>query len=98
MIIIFFWDLNSRLNLNYFNELIKNLINKDSKTLNGDYKDILIYDQFKQYQKESSLILKIEESTKKFSDTYIYNIGISENDTNKKRLSSWSGRIIYKKL
>jgi hypothetical protein len=94
----FFGDLNSRTSLNFSDELIQNLINKDSKTLNGDFKDILIYDQFKQYQKESSLILQMDEAPIKFSPTYKYNIGTSEYDTNKKRVPSWTDRIMFKKF
>ena len=94
----FFGDLNSRTSLNFSDELIQNLINNDSKTLNGDFKDILIYDQFKQYQKESSLILQMDEAPIKFSPTYKYTIGTSEYDINKKRTPSWTDRILFKKF
>ena len=94
----FFGDLNSRINLDFSDQLIENLIKNDSKTLNGDFKDLLVYDQFKQYQKESSLILQMDEAPIKFSPTYKYNIGTSEYDVNKKRIPSWTDRILFKKF
>ena len=94
----FFGDLNSRTSLDYNDQLIQNLINNHSKTLNGDFKDLLIYDQFKQYQKESSLILQMDEAPIKFSPTYKYTIGSSEYDNNKKRIPSWTDRIMFKKF
>ena len=94
----FFGDLNSRTSLDITDPLIDNLINNHSKTLNGDFKDILIHDQFKQYQKESSLILQMDEAPIKFSPTYKYTIGSSEYDANKKRIPSWTDRILFKKF
>ncbi len=94
----FFGDLNSRTSLEYSNQIVDNLIKNHSKTLNGDFKDILVYDQFKQYQKESSLILQMDEAPIKFSPTYKYNIGSIEYDINKKRIPSWTDRILFKKF
>ena len=94
----FFGDINSRTNLEFSDPLIQNLINNDSRTLNGDFKSILSHDQFKQYQKESSLILQMDEAPIKFSPTYKYNIGTSEYDVNKKRTPSWTDRIMFKKF
>ena len=94
----FFGDLNSRTSLEYSNPIVDNLIKNHSKTLNGDFKDILVYDQFKQYQKESSLILQMDEAPIKFSPTYKYNIGSIEYDINKKRIPSWTDRILFKKF
>ena len=94
----FFGDLNSRTSLEYSNPIVDNLIKNHSKTLNGDFKDILVYDQFKQYQKESSLILQMDEAPIKFSPTYKYNIGSIEYDINKKRIPSWTDRIMFKKF
>ena len=94
----FFGDLNSRLNLDYTNPLIEDILNNHSKTLKGDFTNILIHDQFKQYQKESSLILQMDEAPIKFSPTYKYNIGSNEYDKNKKRIPSWTDRILFKKF
>jgi len=94
----FFGDLNSRTSLDITDSLIDNLVNNHSKTLNGDFNDILIHDQFKQYQKESSLILQMDEAPIKFSPTYKYTIGSSEYDANKKRIPSWTDRILFKKF
>ena len=94
----FFGDLNSRTSLDSSDPLIENLVKNDSKTLNGDFKDLLTYDQFKQYQKESSLILQMDEAPIKFSPTYKYNIGSSEYDVSKKRTPSWTDRIMFKKF
>ena len=94
----FFGDINSRTNLDLSDSHIDNLIKNHSKTLNGDFKDILIHDQFKQYQKESSLILQMDEAPIKFSPTYKYTIGSSEYDANKKRIPSWTDRILFKKF
>jgi phosphatidylinositol-bisphosphatase len=94
----FFGDLNSRINLDYSNPLIEDILNNHSKTLNGDFNNILIHDQFKQYQKESSLILQMDEAPIKFSPTYKYVIGSNEYDKNKKRIPSWTDRILFKKF
>ncbi len=94
----FFGDLNSRTSLDITDSRIDNLVNNHSKTLNGDFNDILIHDQFKQYQKESSLILQMDEAPIKFSPTYKYTIGSSEYDANKKRIPSWTDRILFKKF
>lgn len=94
----FFGDINSRTSLEYSNPIVDNLIKNHSKTLNGDFKDILVNDQFKQYQKESSLILQMDEAPIKFSPTYKYTIGSNEYDTNKKRIPSWTDRIMFKKF
>ena len=94
----FFGDLNSRTSLDITDSRIVNLVNNHSKTLNGDFNDILIHDQFKQYQKESSLILQMDEAPIKFSPTYKYTIGSSEYDANKKRIPSWTDRILFKKF
>ena len=94
----FFGDLNSRINLDYSSPLIEDILNNHSKTLNGDFNNLLIYDQFKQYQKESSLILQMDEAPIKFSPTYKYVIGSNEYDKNKKRIPSWTDRILFKKF
>ena len=94
----YFGDVNSRLNLTMSDKIIQDLIKNHSKTLNGDFNDILIHDQFKQYQKESSLILQMDEAPIKFSPTYKYTIGSSEYDANKKRIPSWTDRIMFKKF
>jgi hypothetical protein len=94
----FFGDLNSRTSLDITDSRIVNLVNNHSKTLNGDFNDILIHDQFKQYQKESSLILQMDEAPIKFSPTYKYTIGSSEYEANKKRIPSWTDRILFKKF
>ena len=94
----FFGDINSRTSIDSSDPLIENLLKNDSKTLNGDFKDLLAYDQFKQYQKESSLILQMDEAPIKFSPTYKYNIGSSEYDFSKKRTPSWTDRIMFKKF
>ena len=94
----FFGDLNSRINLDYSNNLIEDIFNNHPKTLNGDFNKFLIYDQIKQYQKESSLILQMDEAPIKFSPTYKYVIGSNEYDKNKKRIPSWTDRILFKKF
>ena len=94
----FFGDLNSRINLDYSNDLIEDIFNNHPKTLNGDFNKFLIYDQIKQYQKESSLILQMDEAPIKFSPTYKYVIGSNEYDKNKKRIPSWTDRILFKKF
>ena len=94
----FFGDLNSRISLDYSNYLIEDILKNHSKTLNGDFNNILIYDQIKQYQKESSLILQMDEAPIKFSPTYKYVIGSNEYDKNKKRIPSWTDRIMFKKF
>ena len=94
----FFGDLNSRISLDYSNELIDDILKNHSKTLNGDFNNILIHDQIKKYQKESSLILQMDEAPIKFSPTYKYIIGSNEYDKNKKRIPSWTDRILFKKF
>ena len=94
----FFGDLNSRINLDYSNNLIEDIFNNHPKTLNGDFNKFLIYDQIKQYQKESSLILQMDEAPIKFSPTYKYVIGSNEYDKIKKRIPSWTDRILFKKF
>ena len=94
----FFGDLNSRISLDYSNELIDDILKNKSKTLNGDFNNILIHDQIKKYQKESSLILQMDEAPIKFSPTYKYIIGSNEYDKNKKRIPSWTDRILFKKF
>ena len=94
----FFGDLNSRISLDYSNELIDDILKNHSKTLNGDFNNILINDQIKKYQKESSLILQMDEAPIKFSPTYKYIIGSNEYDKNKKRIPSWTDRILFKKF
>ena len=94
----FFGDLNSRINLDYSNALIEDIFNNHSKTLNDNFNKVLIYDQIKQYQKESSLILQMDEASIKFSPTYKYIIGANEYDKNKKRIPSWTDRILFKKF
>ena len=94
----FFGDLNSRISLDYSNELIHDILKNHSKTLNGDFNNILIHDQIKKYQKESSLILQMDEAPIKFSPTYKYIIGSNEYDKNKKRIPSWTDRILFKKF
>jgi phosphatidylinositol-bisphosphatase len=94
----FFGDLNSRISLDYSNELIDDILKNHSKTLNGDFNNIIIHDQIKKYQKESSLILQMDEAPIKFSPTYKYIIGSNEYDKNKKRIPSWTDRILFKKF
>ena len=94
----FFGDLNSRISLDYSNELIDDILKNKSKILNGDFNNILIHDQIKKYQKESSLILQMDEAPIKFSPTYKYIIGSNEYDKNKKRIPSWTDRILFKKF
>ena len=94
----FFGDLNSRVNLDYSNPLLEDIFNNHPKTVNGDFNKILIYDQIKQYQKESSLILQMDEAPIKFSPTYKYVIGSNEYDRIKKRIPSWTDRILFKKF
>ena len=94
----FFGDLNSRINLDYSHILIQDIINNHPKTLNQDFNDILKFDQIKLYQKESSLILQMDEAPIKFSPTYKYTIGSNEYDKNKKRIPSWTDRILFKKF
>ena len=94
----FFGDLNSRVNLDYSNPLLEDIFNNHPKTVNGDFNKILIYDQIKQYQKESSLILQMDEAPIKFSPTYKYVIGSNEYDRMKKRIPSWTDRILFKKF
>ena len=94
----FFGDINSRVSLDISDPKIIDLISNHSKILNGDFRDLLIYDQFKQYQKESSLILQMDEAPIKFSPTYKYTIGSSEYDLNKGRTPSWTDRILFKKF
>ena len=94
----FFGDLNSRISLEFSNPLIEDIIKNHSKTINGNFENILIYDQFKQYQKENTLILQMDEASIKFSPTYKYNLGTSEYDTGKKRIPSWTDRILFKKF
>ena len=94
----FFGDLNSRINLDYSNALIDDILKNHSKTLNWEFNNILIYDQIKQYQKESSLILQMDEAPIKFSPTYKYIIGSNDYDKNKKRIPSWTDRILFKKF
>ena len=94
----FFGDINSRTSVEYSDPIVEDLIANHAKTINGDFKDVLIYDQFKQYQKESSLILQMDEAPIKFSPTYKYVIGSNEYDRNKKRIPSWTDRIMFKKF
>ena len=94
----FFGDLNSRINLDYSHILIQDIINNHPKALNQDFNDILKFDQIKLYQKESSLILQMDEAPIKFSPTYKYTIGSNEYDKNKKRIPSWTDRILFKKF
>ena len=94
----FFGDLNSRISLDYSNELIDDILKNKSKTLNGDFNNTLIHDQIKKYQKESSLILQMDEAPIKFSPAYKYIIGSNEYDKNKKRIPSWTDRILFKKF
>ena len=94
----FFGDLNSRINLDYSNPLIDDIFKNHSKTINGDFNQVLMYDQIKQYQKESSLILQMDEAPIKFSPTYKYVIGSNEYEKNKKRIPSWTDRILFKKI
>ena len=94
----FFGDLNSRISLDYSNILIDDILKNHPKTLNSEFNNILIYDQIKQYQKESSLILQMDEAPIKFSPTYKYVIGSNEYDKNKRRIPSWTDRILFKKF
>ena len=84
--------------MDYSNALIEDIFNNHSKTLNDNFNKVLIYDQIKQYQKESSLILQMDEASIKFSPTYKYIIGANEYDKNKKRIPSWTDRILFKKF
>ena len=84
--------------MDYSSPLIEDIFKNHSKTINGDFTDLLKYDQIKQYQKESSLILQMDEAPIKFSPTYKYTIGSNEYDKNKKRIPSWTDRILFKKF
>ena len=94
----FFGDLNTRISLEFSDPLMESLIKEYPKIIDGNFENILIYDQFKQYQKENTLILQMDEAPIKFSPTYKYNIGTSEYDTSKKRTPSWTDRILFKKF
>ena len=84
--------------MDYSSPLIDDIFKNHSKTINGDFTDLLKYDQIKQYQKESSLILQMDEAPIRFSPTYKYTIGSNEYDKNKKRIPSWTDRILFKKF
>ena len=94
----FFGDLNIRVELDYNDEKIQDLIKNKSKSLNDNFEELLSYDQFKKYQKESSLILQMDEANIRFSPTYKYTIGTNNYDDQKKRTPSWCDRILFKKF
>ena len=84
----FFGDVNSRINLE-IPQCVDLIVQKN-------YKELLNYDQFKNYRKETSLINQMEEGEINFNPTYKYIIGSNEYDTTK-RTPSWCDRIFFKK-
>ena len=92
-----FGDLNIRLDLSLIDQLMIDLVKKDSRETNKDFSQIYKFDQFLKYQKESTDIEQITEAKIKFSPTYKYNIGSTSYDI-KKRIPSWCDRIFYKKI
>lgn len=84
----FFGDVNSRINLEK-SQCVELITQKK-------YKELLNYDQFKIYRKETSMINQIEEGDINFNPTYKYIIGSNEYDTTK-RTPSWCDRIFFKK-
>ena len=92
----YFGDVNTRLNLTLENEKLIDLIKNHSEDTNNDFEELLKYDQFFKYQKESNVIAEMDEAKIKFSPTYKYNIGDTTYDIDK-RIPSWCDRIFFRK-
>ena len=92
----YFGDVNTRLNLTLENEKLIDLIKNHSEDTNNDFEELLKYDQFFKYQKESNIIAEMDEAKIKFSPTYKYIIGDTAYDIDK-RIPSWCDRIFFRK-
>ena len=92
----YFGDVNTRLNLTLENEKLIDLIKNHSEDTNNDFEELLKYDQFLKYQKESNVIAEMDEAKIKFSPTYKYIIGDTIYDI-EKRIPSWCDRIFFRK-
>lgn len=84
----FFGDVNSRINLDK-DECMEYITQRK-------FNELLTFDQFNVYKKETSVISQLEEGCINFAPTYKYVYG-SENYNLKKRTPSWCDRIFYKK-
>ena len=92
----YFGDVNTRLDLTLNNPELVDLIQNHSKDTNNDFSNIIPYDQFFKYQKESEIIAEMDEAKIKFSPTYKYYIGTNLYDY-AKRIPAWCDRIFFKK-
>ena len=92
----YFGDVNTRLDLTLDNPKLIELVQKHSEDINNEFNDLLQYDQFNKYQKESNIIAEMDEAKIKFSPTYKYFVGKYVYDI-EKRIPSWCDRIFFKK-
>jgi phosphatidylinositol-bisphosphatase len=92
----YFGDVNTRLDLTLDNPKLIELVQKHSEDINNEFNDLLQYDQFNKYQKESNIIAEMDEAKIKFSPTYKYFVGKCAYDI-EKRIPSWCDRIFFKK-